>query len=159
MSSCADEWKLVNLDVAMRGPAQEVIALQRLAYQSEAALIGDVMLPPLCETPEALMSSGETAIGCRISASLVGVISYEDDGTALRICRLMVLQPWRRKGMASLLLEQVLSRKTPREVVVETALLNYPGVRLYQKLGFQELAQRRTADGLELILFHKASGE
>ena len=71
---------------------------------------------------------------------LLGFISYEYEGDVVSICRLVVHPNYFRKGIASELLQHVLSA-TPKAVsiIVSTGAKNLPALALYERHHFYKV--------------------
>jgi Acetyltransferase (GNAT) family. len=131
--------------LAMHDPtmAEKVFSLQREAYLREAALIGTEEIPPLQESPEMLMNSGEQFFGYFSGEELCGVVAFRKDGDCVDICRLFVKPERFRQGIGRKLLEFVGGIRGIRRAVVCTGAANLPALRFYQKNGFHPVETLR----------------
>ena len=120
--------------------AEEMLEIQLPAYRKEAEIIGFEGIPQLKETIEDIKVSKEIFIGKYNKESLLGFISYEYEGDVLNICRLVVHPIYFRKGIASELLQHVLSA-TPKAVsiIVSTGAKNLPALALYERHHFYKV--------------------
>ncbi|HZG55968.1 GNAT family N-acetyltransferase [Paenibacillus sp.] len=94
----------------------------------------------MLDTPETLAACGESFVGCfEADGRLVGAVSYKrvDDGGTLDIHRMMVDPERFRRGIASRLLDAVLSLPGLRHAIVSTGTANTPAVALYERHGFR----------------------
>lgn len=126
-------------------------AMQREAYEVEAALIGSREIPALIETVEQLAASRESFIGAYVDSSLVGLIATEvaaDDtgcGVLTRISRLAVQPRCFRSGIGRALVRRAISdfsHGTTTALLVSTGSANRPGRRLYESEGFRLVGER-----------------
>jgi len=138
--------------LSRRGDAEQLLALQRLAYAQEAALINYPALPPLRESLDDLMRCGETVLACWQAGDLLAALGYECDDEALTICRLVVHPAHQRQGLAARLLAAVLQAADGVPVQVCTAAANAPALALYRRAGFIPQRHMLTPDGLALVL-------
>jgi ribosomal protein S18 acetylase RimI-like enzyme len=136
--------------------ASQMLELQKLSYRVEADLIGSDAIPALHENLEQLQETGETFYGFFEGQELIGAISFKLESQTLDIHRLVVHPNRFRKGIARSLLEFVLKLELNAErCIVQTGALNFPAIRLYQKLGFTELEQREVAPNLWVCVLEK----
>ncbi|MBW9207621.1 GNAT family N-acetyltransferase [Mumia sp. zg.B53] len=142
---------IAPLDVTDAETAAELLAVQRRAYEVEAALIDFPELPMLHETLEELQESSELFLGAYAEGVLVGAVSWErlDDGT-IDIFRLVVDPPAHRRGVASSLLEVLSALEPTHRTIVSTGSRNAPGLAFYARHGFVPVAEREVAPGVRL---------
>lgn len=139
--------------------AQNVLSVQIPSYRVEAEIIGFDGIPPLYDTVERLMACGETFYGYFVADELAGALAYKRAGDVLDIHRMMVHPAHFRKGIASALLQYVLTAETGiRQAVVSTGAANQPAKDLYLRHGFIEVGQREVAPGVSISLFEKVIG-
>ena len=90
MHSCPDDCAILE---AEESDLAAILALQRLAYQSEAALLGDFSIPPLKETLEEVREQHRLGMilkavdGC---GRIVGSVRGRPENGTLFIGKLMV---------------------------------------------------------------------
>ncbi len=143
------------LDLSHEAQTTELLALQKVSYAVEAALIGTSGIPALKDTPQTLAACGETFYGYFEGDELVGVISYKRGGV-LDIHRLVVHPDHFRKGIGSSLVTFV--EETGRmfaKIVVSTGAKNHPARSLYRSLGFRETKEAEVAPALRVTFFEK----
>ncbi|TKC16278.1 GNAT family N-acetyltransferase [Robertmurraya kyonggiensis] len=135
---------------------EEVLRLQRQAYKVEAAYIGTYDIPPLKETLEELLNSRETFIGYFVDDTLAGILSYKFKKGVIDIHRVMVHPAFFRRGIAGSLIQYIEDKMVSAEfAIVSTGAKNIPAIKLYEKLGFEELDQSVVGDGLVLTNLKK----
>ncbi|MFJ7828046.1 GNAT family N-acetyltransferase [Psychrobacillus sp. NPDC096623] len=122
--------------------AECILSIQLPAYKVEADLIGFDGIPQLLDTVEDIKNSNELFIGKLDGSKLVGFISYEDTNELIDICRLVVDPNHFRKGIASELVNYLLTVKAnDKKVVVSTGAKNVPAITLYERYNFKKLAE------------------
>lgn len=147
------------LELADRAVAEAVIALQRRAYRVEADLIGSDGIPPLHETLEELLDSGETFLGARLEGKLAGFVSWKIAGDTLDLHRLAVDPSYFRRGVGRALVRAAeAAAPAPSRVVVQTGAANEPAKALYCSEGFVEVGEQEPAPGIRVTLFEKRRG-
>ena len=138
---------------------QEILELQYLAYQSEAALFKDKNIPPLRETIEEVtkeynngtilkMVSGEMIIG--------SVRAYEQNGSVY-IGKLMVHPDHRRNGFGSMLLGEIEKYYPGKRYELFTSTRSEDNIRLYQKHGYKIFDRKEISDELVFVYMEKSS--
>jgi len=134
----------------------ELFALQRAAYQVEAAIIGYCNIPPLIETLEELAQSKERFLGYFEEDRLIGAISYTMEDRELTICRVVVHPDFFRKGIASRLLDYLENLYLGASLFkVATGKENFPAKMLYRKNGYQMVNELEVVPGLFISHFEK----
>ncbi|WP_419960366.1 GNAT family N-acetyltransferase [Psychrobacillus sp. BM2] len=121
--------------------AESILSIQLPAYKVEADLIGFDGIPQLLDTVEDIKNSKELFLGKLDGSKLVGFLSYEDTEELIDICRLVVDPNHFRKGIASELIDYLLSIKANgKKVVVSTGAKNVPAITLYERHNFKKIA-------------------
>lgn len=148
------------LDLSIDAVCEEVLRLQLASYAIEAKLIDYDRIPALFDTPESLRQSGDVFLGQGDSSveggSLVGVLSFRRQGRAVEVNRVVVHPDRFRQGIATALLGTLDELcHGVRGIHVETATSNTPAVRLYLKLGYEEVSRREVHGGLLVSRFRK----
>ena len=133
---------------------QEILELQYLAYQSEAALFGTRDIPPLKQTLDEVREEYKNGLILKMTdedGRIIGSVrAHENEGT-LYIGKLMVYPGYRRKGYATRLLTEIESRYPDDRYELFTSTRSLDNIRLYQKLGYRMFAHKRISDELEFV--------
>ncbi|MEI4551340.1 GNAT family N-acetyltransferase [Pseudoalteromonas spongiae] len=131
--------------------ASHIYAVFQASYKIEAALIGTNNFPPLSRTPQDIASSNSLFYGFYKGDSLAGVIEITYQDNLLEIDSLTVAPEHFRKGIAGKLMEYVLNAFDFSKATVETAVVNAPSIRLYQKHDFNEFKRFTPSHGIEKV--------
>ncbi|HNT73423.1 MAG TPA: GNAT family N-acetyltransferase [Anaerolineae bacterium] len=141
-------WEAVAITGAAEADLDAILALQKLAYRSEAERYSDFTLPPLRQTPEeiradfARMTFFKATSGERIVGSVRG---YEKDGTCY-IGRLIVHPDVQNRGIGARLLQTLEQHfSTARRFELFTGHKSEPALHLYHKLGYREFKRQEMA--------------
>jgi ribosomal protein S18 acetylase RimI-like enzyme len=153
----------VTISAATDSDAEQILKLQYLCYQSEAALYGDYGIEPLTQTLDDLRA--ELARGCvlvaRLGEEVVGSVrgSVEDDGTAV-IGKLIVHPRMQRHGLGRRLLsaveERLAEERSARRYRLFTGHRSEGNIRLYRRLGYIPVATERISSRLSRVTLEKA---
>lgn len=128
---------------------QEILELQHLAYQSEAALFGRQDIQPLTETLDELAEEYKAGTVLKMTdenGKIIGSVrGKEADGT-LYIGKLMVHPDHQRKGYGRRLLTAIEKCCPGRRYELFTSTRSVNNIRLYESLGYKKFDER-DADG------------
>ncbi len=133
----------------------EILELQYLAYQSEAALFGSKDIPPLKETLEEVQEEYKKGTVLKLvtdEEEIIGSVrAYEKDGTAY-IGKLMVNPDHRCKGYGSMLLKEIEKYFLGKRYELFTSTRSVDNIRLYEKNGYK-IFDRKEIDA-ELVFVY-----
>lgn len=138
--------------------AEEILALQRMAFRSQAEIYGDFSIPPLTQTMEQL--KGEFAhkvfLKAAVEEQLVGSVRGVQTGQACLVERLIVHPDYRGRGIGTALMRQI-EQAFPeaRRLELFTGHLSENNLRLYARLGYSEFGRQQVADDLILVFMQK----
>ncbi|MBR3668066.1 MAG: GNAT family N-acetyltransferase [Ruminococcus sp.] len=143
---------------AERGDLREILALQYLAYQSEAALFGSRDIPPLKQTLSEVEAEFDRGVILKMlgeNGSIIGSVrAYESDGTAY-IGKLMVHPDHRRIGLGSRLLAEIEQCFPHRRYELFTSTRSADNIRLYEKNGYRIFSRKPVSSELEFVYMEK----
>ncbi len=148
------------------GPAnaedlEEILALQRLAFQSEAERYDDYTLPPLTQTLEGIRADleGMVILKASVDGRIVGSVrAYAEEGTC-HICRLVVHPDFQRQGIGRQLMREIERRFAHvQRFELFTGHASTPALRLYEGLGYTEF-KRKELDTHTLVFLEKRNHE
>jgi len=146
----------MEIHVAEVTDAPEILALQKLAYLSEAKIYNDYTLPPLTQTLEELKAE----FGCRTILKAVsgGLVVGSVHGCMVAGCchigRLMVHPALQGRGIGTKLMhaiEKIFVAAESWEVF--TGELSVRNIRLYKKLGYRVARKERFAGNRFNVVF------
>jgi ribosomal protein S18 acetylase RimI-like enzyme len=139
--------------------SEQIYQVFQSAYKIEAELIGVENFPPLSRTVEHIQQSTTQFYGFTVEDRLAGVIEItlskgtveSISKTTLEIDSLTVSPLFFKQGIASQLIEFVLQNKVFKYAIVETAAVNQPAIKLYEKHGFRVFKQFIPDHGIEKV--------
>ena len=143
---------------ALPKDAEVLLALQKLAYQSEAKLYNDWSIPPLTQTLESLAEEFAASIILKaVSADhIVGSVRAQMHGNTCRIGRLFVHPAHQGQGIASRLLQSI-EECHPKAARFElfTGSMSASNIRLYLRAGYHITRTQTLSPAVELIFLEK----
>lgn len=138
--------------------AGEILALQRLAYQSEARLYNDWSLPPLTQSLETLrVEFGESVVlKAILDGRIVGSVRARAVLGVCAIGRLIVHPDCQGRGIGSLLLKTI-EAEFPEVSGYElfTGSLSEANIRLYQRHGYSISRTQSLSPAVTLVYLNK----
>ncbi len=138
--------------------APAILALQRLAYQSEAALYDDYTIPPLTETLDDLRAEfgRQVILKAVIDDEIVGSVRGKEQQETCRIGRLIVLPGRQGQGVGTAMMREI-ERRFPAvsRFEVFTGHKSDRNIRLYERLGYRIQRRQVVSDKLTLVFLDK----
>ncbi|MFF3764056.1 GNAT family N-acetyltransferase [Streptomyces sp. NPDC001922] len=152
----------VTISAATEHDAEQILKLQYLCYQSEAALYGDYTLEPLTQSLDALRA--ELGRGCvlvaRLGEEVVGSVrgTVDGDGTA-GIAHLIVHPRMQRHGLGGRLLRAIEQRLSGELEAKRYRLLtghrSEGNLRLYRRCGYAPVSTEQISRKLSMVTLEK----
>jgi GNAT superfamily N-acetyltransferase len=141
--------------------AQEILDLQKLAYQSEAAIYNDYTIPPLTQTLEGIETDFEKQVFLKatIEGRIIGSVRGILNGGTCFIGRLIVHPDFQNRGIGARLLnkiEQTFSQAQRFELF--TGDKSERNLYLYQKQGYKPFKTEMITEDLGIVFLEKHKG-
>ena len=137
---------------------EEILKLQYLAYQSEAALFGSKDIPPLKQTIDEVFEEYKSGLILKMTDEnnvIIGSVrAHEKDGTAY-IGKLMVHPDHQKKGYGKRLLLEVEKYFPGRRLELFTSTRSVSNIRLYESVGYKSFAEKAVTDELVFVYMEK----
>ena len=150
-----------GISYAKREDLEEILQLQYLAYQSEAALFKSRDIPPLKETLEEVIEEFEAGKVLKLveDGKIIGSVrASEKDGTVY-IGKLMVHPTRQRRGYGRHLLEEIEKCYPGKRYELFTSTRSIDNISLYQKCGYKIFKNKVISDELEFVYLEKGKVE
>lgn len=138
--------------------AEEILRLQKLAYQSEAELYRDFSLPPLIETLEQMQLelNRQMVLKAVTNGRIVGSARGLEEAGSVLVGRLIVHPEFRHRGLGTRLMQE-LEKSFPQAKCfhLHTGHLSESALSIYNKLGYREIRREHQHDHLTLVYLEK----
>jgi ech hydrogenase subunit C len=150
--------KELDIDFALPEDAAEVLALQKLAYQSEAEIYHDFNIAPLVQTLDEMKEDFKkmTFFKAVISDRVVGSVRAFREGDTCFISRLVVHPSYQNFGIGRKLMNMIEGyfSGAPR-LEVHTGQKSKRNIIFYKRLGYRIFKSARITDARERVYMEK----
>lgn len=138
-----------------------ILAIQKQAYLSEAAIYDDYSLPPLLQSLEGINAEFEskTFLKADIDGALVGSVRVKLVDATCVIERLIVAPEFQKRGIGSALLahaESVFAEASRFELF--TGSRSTANIRLYERHGYARFREQPLSSAVTLVYMQKFRG-
>jgi ribosomal protein S18 acetylase RimI-like enzyme len=150
------------ISTAAIADANEILRVQKLAYQIEAARYNDYTIPPLIESVEDIASDikNQTVLKVTVDGKIIGSIRGYIQGDSAYIRRLFVHPEYRRQGIGTRLMQAIeKSLHQAKRYELFTGHKSVGNIRLYQKLGYGPIRTETINDQLALVYMEKLTDD
>ncbi len=148
----------MRIEKASVEDAEEILALQKAAYASEASIYGDPDLPPLIQTLEEMRTDFERQLVLKAveEGEIVGSVRARmKEGNCL-IGRLIVRPDRQDRGIGKRLMAEIESRFPEAERFrLFTGHRSAKALHIYEELGYREFRTEYLHEKLTLIYLEK----
>lgn len=138
--------------------ACEILALQKVAYQSEALLYDDWTIPPLIQTESQIEADFESKVFLKAVSNdrIIGSVRASLDRDTCLVGRLVVHPDFQRKGIGTrLLLETETFFSSAERFELFTGSRSIDNIRLYGRLGYQVCREQDLSPKVRLVFMEK----
>ncbi|MFX1314198.1 MAG: GNAT family N-acetyltransferase [Promethearchaeota archaeon] len=150
--------KSIEIKSVKENDLEEILQLQKIAYQSEAKIYNDFNIPPLHQTIEEIKheASKTTFLKATINDKIMGSVrAYRDKGTCY-IGKLIVHPEFQNQGIGTLLLKKVENIFTYIDrFELFTGFKSEKNLYLYQKLGYKIFKTEELNENIKLQYLEK----
>ncbi len=160
MQATADRIDQAVYQRAESGDVAEILALQKIAYQSEAELYGDDSLPAMEQTLPEIEKEFDQAVFMKavVNGKIVGSIRGHIDGSTERFTRCIVHPYFQKRGIGRRLINEI-ERCAPPEVVRFEAVAGHKSKRrlhVYGQLGYEPYKTEPFLPNINWVVLQKA---
>ena len=142
---------------AERRDLPAILALQRIAYQSEAALLNNYEIPPLRQTLEDVSEEFEKGLILKgvLDGRIIGSVRASSDGHTCYVGKLVVSPEHQRKGYGTQLLSELEKSWPHPRYELFTSDKSTGNLKLYEKMGYRRFQEKQINPKLFLIFLEK----
>lgn len=137
---------------------EKILALQQIAYKSEAEIYNDYSIPPLVQTIDEIRSEFAEVLFLKAisQGGIVGSVrAREKDGVCF-IGRLIVDPEHQNRGIGARLMAEIEKRfKSVKRFELFTGHKSVKNLYFYNKSGYREFRRETLSDALTLIFLEK----
>lgn len=136
----------------------EILALQKLAYQSEAELVQDYSIPPLLQTQSEIEADFSHLMFLKtvVDGRIIGSVRAELKGDTCYIGRVIVHPDYQNQGLGTLLMAGIESCfGTASRFELFTGERSTRNLYFYQKLGYKEFRRENLNQQVVLVYLEK----
>ena len=139
---------------------EEILALQKIAYRSEAEIHDDFSIPPLHQTLSEIREEFQHQLFLKVvdQGKIIGSVrAYEKNETSF-IGKLIVDPLFQNQGIGTKLLFEIEKRfEHVKRFELFTGYKSKKNLYLYNKLGYKEFKKDKVSDTLTLVFLEKIS--
>ena len=149
---------MMNIYKADHKDLDEILRLQYLAYQSEAALFGTDDIPPLKQTIDEVIAEYEKGIILKLVTDdnvIIGSVRAREENKTVYIGKLMVHPEHSHKGYGTRLLTEIEKCFTCERYELFTSTRSVDNIRLYEKNGYKEYKREELNNELIFVYMQK----
>lgn len=137
---------------------EDILLVQKRAYQSEAKIYDDFSIPPLQQTVEDLLKESEKTLFLKaeINEKIIGSVRAYEEDQIVYVEKLIVDPEYQGKGIGTTLLLEI--EKYFRDALLYelfTGVKSYSNIKLYEKNGYMEHRRERFSDNITFVYFRK----
>ena len=143
---------------AQQKDLEEILKLQYLAYQSEAALFGNKDIPPLKQTLDEVIEEYNEGLVLKMtdgSGVIIGSVRAKEKAGTVYIGKLMVRPDHQKKGYGKRLLLEVEQYYPGKRYELFTSTRSKDNIRLYESAGYREFDRKAVDDELIFVYMEK----
>lgn len=149
---------MITIDKAQENDLQEILALQYIAYQSEAKLFNNMDIPPLKQTIDEVydeFSKGTFLKAVDEKGVIIGSVRAYQENNTVYIGKLMVHPDMQKKGLGTKLLLAIEAKYPNKRYELFTSTKSISNIKLYEKLGYKIFKKEAISQELQFVYLEK----
>ena len=134
-----------------------ILALQKLAYQSEAELVGDYSISPLTQTLDGVKDDFNSGVFLKAveNDEIIGSVRVRFSDNTLYIGRMIVSPAHQNKGIGTTLLHAAEALYPNARYELFTSEKSERNLHLYKKNGYKEFKREPMNDNVNFVFLEK----
>jgi ribosomal protein S18 acetylase RimI-like enzyme len=135
----------------------DILALQKLSYQSEARLVDDFSIPPLMQTLTGIEDDYKSGVILKVVEEnrIIGSVRAAKNGDTVYISKLIVHPDFQNRGIGTKLLLSVENWLPSVRYELFTSNLSVKILSIYQKNGYSEFNRKKFSDKFDFVYLYK----
>lgn len=149
--------KILKADYA---DLKEILELQYIAYQSEAALLNNYEIPPLKQSLSDVQREYSIGITLKVvddEGVIIGSLRAYKKNDTLYIGKLIVNPVHQKKGIGTALLHEIEKVQPSKRYELFTSDKSQKNIQLYEKLGYIRFKIEEVSPTLRFIFLEKTT--
>ena len=149
---------MITIKKAEQKDLKEILALQYLAYQSEAKLFGSMDIPPLKQTIEEVYDEYEKGTVLKAvdgAGTIIGSVRAYRENETVYIGKLMVHPSMQNQGLGTKLLLAMEQEYPNQRYELFTSTKSISNIRLYERLGYKIFKEESVSEELQFVYLEK----
>lgn len=149
---------MLNIYQANFDDLQEILQLQYLSYQSEAALFGSKDIPPLKQTLDEVIDEYNNGVILKMvndENTIIGSVRAKEANGTTYIGKLMVHPNYRHNGYGTRLIKEIEDYFPNKRYELFTSTRSKDNIHLYQRLGYIIFDSKAINDELQFVYMEK----
>jgi N-acetylglutamate synthase-like GNAT family acetyltransferase len=152
----------IHIEKATLSDAGQILAIQKVAYRSEAEIYDDYRIPPLTQSLTEIESDFHTHVFyvAKMNGEIVGSVNIKAEGNRGIIGRLAVMPNLQSQGIGGMLMEHVEANHGDLETFeLFTGHKSERNLSFYSKRGYQECRRLAVNEKLEFVFMFKKNAK
>jgi ribosomal protein S18 acetylase RimI-like enzyme len=149
----------LGISIADKEDLKQILELQKECYQIEAELHNDYNIPPLTQSILSIneeFDEGVSFLKGLVDGQLVGSVRGQIKNNTAYVGRLMVKDEFQNNGFGQALMKKIEDDlKNCNRYELFTGHKSEKNIKLYQKLGYNEIKRQYINDNLTLVYLEK----
>ena len=149
----------LKISTANKVDLKQILELQKKCYQTEAELHNDFTIPPLIQTDSSInqeIEEGTLFLKGIVEGEIIASVRGQVKNDTAYIGRLIVKSEFQNNGFGQILMKEIenyLNNCSRYELF--TGHKSIKNLKLYQKLGYNEIKRQYVNDSLTLVYLEK----
>ena len=153
--------QLPAVQISVVEDAEEILALQKLCFQNEAALYNNHNIPPLTQTLAELQQEfvSSRILKIVLDSRIIGSVRGKIAADTCQIGRLIVHPSYQGQGLGTRLMSTIEREfASAKSFEIFTGSRSLANLRLYKRLGYCEVRRVAASGHLEMVFLQKNAG-